>query len=133
MKPTDLRIGNLVNTVYSDEPFTVSRIGWDYLVIVKNRISNPVQTEYARPIPLTFDWLKRMGFEENQTDDGTVYHSLRLSDDMYCNLSLLEVNKNGIIEAALFPYENFFRYQYVHQIQNLYHAIMGKDITIAEI
>lgn len=56
------------------------------------------------------------------------YYSLRLSDDKYCDLSILSGDKNGYVEACLFPYEESFRVKYVHQLQNLFHAITGKEL-----
>jgi len=82
------------------------------------------------PIPLTPEILEKAGFEKQKTDDDTVYYTLRLNDNLHCDLSLIEGDKNGICEVCLFPYEDYFRYKYVHQIQNLVQSLTGKELNL---
>ena len=46
----------------------------------------------------------------------------------YCDLSIISGGKKGFVEVSLFPYENFFKYKYVHELQNLFFAITGKEL-----
>ena len=73
--------------------------------------------------------LEAYGFEKNDMGEGQSYYSLRLSDDPYCDLALIEGDRNGCMEVALFPYEDFFRVQYEHQMLAMYKGITGNDLV----
>jgi len=86
-----------------------------------------------KPVPLTEDILIKCGFtkiplDRNNPEEG-YYYSLILLDDKSCDLSLVSGDKNGIFEVYLFPYENI-RFQYLHQVQNIYQSITGKELEI---
>lgn len=89
------------------------------------------------PIRLTPEILSSCGFEENLLDENNesegVYYSLRLSEDKYCDLCLISGDKNGILEVCLFPYTDQFRYQYLHEIQNIVKDLTKKELEIKRI
>lgn len=58
------------------------------------------------------------------------YYTLELNENKYCDLSICSGDKNGFIEATLFPYEDWFRYKYVHELQNLFFAITGRELEL---
>ena len=88
------------------------------------------EPESIEPIPLTPEILEKCGFVcENANEDDRYYH-LRLSNEKYCDLSFIIGDKNGFTEVCLFPYENVFRYQYLHQIQNIYFCLCGEELKI---
>ena len=111
----ELRIGNWVEVIKGD-----------YTTIQASSFSVNIEDNY-KPIPLSKKWFEKFGFEANELDDRTVYYSLDISDDKYCDLALLEGDKTGNVEVFLFPYENI-RLQYVHELQNLYFALTGKEL-----
>lgn len=86
------------------------------------------------PIPLTEEILLKCGFEKELLDpsnpDEGVYYALEFSGEKYCDLSLISCDKNGFLEVGLFPYEEVFRYRYLHQLQNLVHSLTGKELEI---
>lgn len=75
-----------------------------------------------RPIPLTEEWLIRFGFEKWQTDDG-------VHNDYF-------IHKDFFPESFVFylPYHSLNIYvggvtvEYVHQMQNLFFALTGKEL-----
>lgn len=78
---------------------------------------------------ITEQWLLGAGFEQQWLSDGSAYYyTLELNDDECCNLCLCSGDKNGYLEVTLFPYEDWFRYRYVHEVQNLYKSITGKEL-----
>ena len=93
----------------------------------------------AKPIPITEEWLIKFRFapticidkptwSENYHD--LTYYDLKLSDNKYVDLSLLSSYvENENITVELFPY-GIFKYKYVHEIQNLYFALTGEELTI---
>lgn len=87
------------------------------------------------PIPLTEEILLKCGFEQELLDPSNpeegVYYILYLSDDKYCDLSLISCDKNGFLEVGLFPYEEVFRYKYLHQLQNIIYCLTGTELEVS--
>jgi len=79
--------------------------------------------------PITPAMLQAYGFEKNDMGEGEVYYSLRLSDDPYCDLALIDGDRNGCMEVCLFPYEDFFRVRYEHELLAMYKGITGNDLV----
>lgn len=76
-----------------------------------------------KPIPLTEDWLLKFGFEEikiSNSDDGYLYSDYQL-----------ETENNVLIwfslRKELMDYKHV---KHVHQLQNLYFALTGEELTI---
>jgi hypothetical protein len=119
LKAEELRIGNLVLwkeqeileitgiKPHVDDYMLTTDTGWRYL---KN----------CSPIPLTEDWLLRMGFEKEDKQRYTVYRK-----------HLFTYNQ---IQAAWWYNGQVLVIQpeYVHQLQNLYYALTSQELTIKE-
>jgi len=107
MRASELRIGNYIENTDSQMA--------SYMVVNADVIKQNEHTMYAslEPIPLTEEWLLKLGAKRDKIDN-TYY------------LSELEI---------MLP--NFFRYKtsiisridYVHQLQNLYFALRGEELT----
>lgn len=134
MESKNLRIGNLVQSRVNG----ISRI---------EQIGSSINSKYIGgrslegqywenswlPIEITEKMLIDLGFKKTPiSDDDGYYFSIELSDNKYCDLSILSGDKNGYIEVCLFPYESIFRYKYVHQLQNLYFALTGDELVLSE-
>lgn len=130
MKTTELRIGNWVYNAYIEENMQVYPMMIPQLHRIENE-NGSLEDFNIKPIPLTEEILVKCGFDKELLDSNNpeegYYYSLRLSDDKYCDLSLLSGDKNGIFEVYLFPYDNI-RFQYLHQVQNIYHSLTGKEL-----
>jgi hypothetical protein len=116
MKPNELRIGNLVEyknqyiKVSGIGPFGIQSEGKEYLIIAK------FSTPDIQPIPLTEEWLLNFGFEKFKGDNLDCF----LNDfETSCNLKLLFWKGTQI--------QNI---NYVHQLQNLYFALAGEELTL---
>lgn len=114
MEANELRIGNYVKFPHNERPLTVNlRI----IQLLFNR-----ETLYD-PIPLTADWLLKFGF-------------IHLGIGFLSPDSLLFVycNKDGKYEIFLYQSEQEDAYlahlEFVHQLQNLYFALTGKELTL---
>jgi len=111
IQANDLRVGNILQSYEGSE--------FEYVVIQSGDIlmcqeANENFNNWRKPIPITEEWLLRMGFES-------------LEDGWY-----------KIEEYTWNIYDKGFRYKgqhiaepdYIHQLQNLYHALTGEELTI---
>lgn len=126
MKAQDFRIGNLVNYKIVDELdprkewFEVSEIDYDDLRILG--IKDEMNKDY-QPIPLTEEWLLKFGFK------------------LHYGTYTIKTNRGTItIEEDLAEISNEFSNtgfnapcKYVHQLQNIYHALTGEELTLKEL
>ena len=134
MKTQDLRIGNYVyyehtthivdgiyeNKVYSwwvknGEPV----IEYEMKDIGGTMVKNPYRDVISQyePIPLTEEWLIKLGFEKN------------ITTDLYPTFSydILNVN-DGIVYVLNYGFVNHIKY--VHQVQNLYFTLTGEELKL---
>lgn len=150
MKANELRIGNFV-TVNNPEfrpdlkdiAFEVkaihesfSRNSYEYGVGLKhiNMISNkyyeyPSQLiRYINPIKLTEDWLLKFGFESDQDEN----------EETYANKvePLLRIAFNDFTEEPYHIWDSANTgspCKYIHQLQNLYFALIGKELAFNQL
>lgn len=123
MTSKDFRIGN-----YHLYDGKLDRIDSRYALAFENEFMDGIE-----PINLTEQWLIDFGFEkEVLSDNSAYYYKFKFKNEKYCDLSIISEDKdeNGFLEVALSPYEDFFRYKYVHELQNLVFAITGKELEL---
>ena len=107
MKANQIRIGNYVRDPYNKE--------------IKVAHVSPDDASFLNPIPLTEDWVLKLGFElkSKWTECGTYGLSLETDNGKYF------AEQSGEILYAK-------ELKYVHQIQNLYFAITGEELKIID-
>ena len=130
MKATELRIGNSI--MQDDDLVFVT--GWRLEFIEKNIL------EY-KPIPLTEEWLFKLGFDKlKEYDDGeniiTKYgKSIIVGDNAHDEKIVISFPFN---HCEIGDYSDDSAYvlnieiKYVHQLQNLYHALTGEELTLTD-
>ena len=114
MKANELRIGNLVYLVDKEKV-------WE--ILDGYEIDKCDENPFTRPIPLTEEWLLKFGFE------------IKL-DNFNWNAGI-GINEIGDFKLALRHTDNFGWFyksrctpiKYVHQLQNLYFALTGEELT----
>ena len=126
MNTTEFRIGNLLQDAVSKTPLKVvclTETGIETYVIDRSKFPLPNGWK-AEPIPLTEEWMLKLGFEkydEKTYTDNTGF--------------ILNKNENGTFEISI---ENTFadmlyaQTPYVHTFQNLYFALTGEELRIQE-
>ena len=124
MKANELRLGNYV---YDGEKelCKIWAVHKDRLTV---EIPNDNTTflgrykiEYAKPIPLTEEWLLKFGFILNNDD----YYESR--DGILCYV------EDGKVNMILFEIGDWeTEIDHVHQLQNLYFALTGEELKIEE-
>src|SRR5579872_703276 len=106
LQANELRIGNLV--LDSSKNTT----------IIESIIPEHARIRFG--IPLTEEWLKRMGFEQSEREDSALVHKE----------SSLPIWSND--EGGFYYIDNeiIIYLDYVHQIQNFFFIATGTELTI---
>ena len=114
MEAQELRIGNIIEGYL--EPQVSEWVEIEVTLEVLGRMQTYPNTHGYRPISLTGEWLVRLGFEKLQK--GFMY------DRMYLITTPVGfLYKNDLID-------DFVRINFVHNLQNLYHALTGQELTL---
>lgn len=127
MKAQELRIENYVSAKSPErekweEPYIIGLWDLESLLYHKERIN-------IKPIPLTEEWLKKFGFEYDE--DELVYYKSMFD---YCGnesedfILLIVSNDENYFSVAIA--ESYEPIEYVHQLQNLYFALTGEELTL---
>lgn len=124
LKANELRIGNIVRYYGNNNPLKIEHIdtrnrnGWlnGYIIEENSNCLNKTAISALEPIPLTSEWLINFGFEETDYAGGCYY------------LGSLQIDLSDF-ECAFKTNWLDCKVQYVHQLQNLYFAITGKELT----
>lgn len=126
MNYKELRIGNLVNV--SGKPETVTGIlpfGCYFHLLYY-----PFNLSQIEPIELTKDWLLKFGFKPEK--DVKIFWKIKTSQKSIT----LEVEPNSgrtiLFDNKGIKFIDVKPIKHVHQIQNLYFSITGKELTIKE-
>lgn len=121
MKATELRIGNYIDR--GDCICTVETLDR------KGATTTPIGSNYdldkktgLNPIPLTEEWLLKFGFKKEKNVNENTYPDFRKR-----SVELL-TNVNGFY--VLNRNEGFTDIHYLHQLQNLYYALTGEELTL---
>lgn len=132
IEPTELRIGNCVqrenevivvdaivefeiNVWFSEEYDNEERLrGWSK--------SNGFSCADINGIPLTEEWLLKLGFHNRYPE----YYSIEIEEKRYLDFFMKD-NMASILGVVL---TNNNEIRHVHQLQNLYFALMGQELAI---
>ena len=123
MNTNEVKIGSLLRYRISDS------YEWEYIPVFSIK-HNLIEVGYsksrlnttAEPIPLTDEWLLKFGFEVN-TPNLRWMHPVLLSEVYKTESGGLTLLQNGthLTNNPIL---------YVHQLQNLYFALTGEELTI---
>lgn len=126
MKATELRIGNWVEYNYLDLYEKKSR-STDTQIDSLLLISAETHPTKFNPIPLDEQWLKELGFEAQYIGDPRGFYSLSINDNLYFTVSYSS-NQLTLHRKGYGVIEIFVNHKHVHQLQNLYFALTGKEL-----
>ena len=119
MKANELRIGNWVLHVPTNKHMNVSIK--DLMLIEGGKYANKYE-----PIPLTEEWLVRFGFEKVE---GNQWYNFYKLDDF--KVLIHTKDYSSMINWKDCSIEDRFNW-HVHQLQNLYFALTGEELTVKE-
>lgn len=122
IKAAELRIGNriLANCIDEDLPKETIIKGVEVHLIhveLKPHIGIWIKPNAIEPIPLTPEWLDRCGFKDGKLNDFKIGYD----------------NEDFVHSQMSVPFDGqLIKVKYLHQLQNLYYALIGEELTIKE-
>jgi len=118
MKANELRVGNWVS-IRVGHPFRFELpdfADWYY------DHNSHEYGDHIHPVPVTEEWLLRFGFEKRHH----YWHKSRFFVEWLFDKPKLRI----VINSAESAFANSV--EYVHQLQNLYFALTGEELTIKQ-
>lgn len=119
MKPEELRIGNWYQSVKWKQPV---QLELSDLVELYHRcdgaeLDEEIIAEMFEPIPITEEWLIKFGFEKIKNE----YYTINDIISFIIDLKICYILIDNKLEIEI---------KYIHQLQNLYFALTGKELEI---
>jgi len=126
MEARELRIGNLMELPNGEiskvTGFTENGKVW--FVREPKHEECALKINQVKPIQLTEEWLLKFGFERDVSDliiEINNHSELSFDEDLDCYLSIDNGHEWNSTDINI---------KYVHQLQNLYFALTGEELTI---
>ncbi len=122
IKATELRIGNLIYNTMGQ----VNKVNLDALKYIKEQKG----IHQAKPIFLTEQWIINFGFNSiSENTDGTKnYWSKELDASIDVETHILSSKIEIGLKYRIFERKRTKSIVYVHELQNLYFALTGKEL-----
>lgn len=124
MKAKDLRLGNYFQSNI------IQQVQIEHLEFLLN---DKLDHSGMQPIPLSEEWLLKMGFLPSRLNIKNYIHPSTISFELR-NVSILDGGfkiRIGVDEAFSFKAISG-EIQFVHQLQNIFHSLTGEELTIKE-
>lgn len=122
MKAEEIRIGNKIKFMDDGTIFTVVCIDLNKAGIENTDEIAWIEFESLKPIPLTEEWLLKLGFRNSESIDFRWYKEW--NGDI---IIAYDVDDASLMISDTWQ---FGKRKYVHQLQNLYYALTGEELTI---
>ena len=122
MKANLLRIGNLLSVGnYDVKVVEIHHLGVQVCDLEETQDTWELFSDRIKPIPLTEEWLLKFGFVTTQWDNFDSYR-FEIGNNDYAIVIYSDGNceVGDVITTKI---------NYVHQLQNLYFAITGEELT----
>jgi|ERR1044072_80897 hypothetical protein len=133
IKANELRMGNVIEDI-NGKRFVVDA---NIISIVAELESKPALNDgegirFLRGMPLTPEILEKAGFEFIDMADMGAWIGIKISDDIALNWIQSFTNNAGINKSyySIWIGEYNTKIQYLHQLQNLYFALTGEELTV---
>mgnify|MGYP001216050413 CR=1 FL=1 len=130
MIASELRIGNIVLFNDDGKEYTVVEINKNGISIVDVSDETWIEIDMFSGIPLTESWLIKFGFYQYGNQNlwkqrvKRAEHKSSITINTFCHTS---TTNHQYISLNTFPFKKIY---FVHQLQNLYHALTGTELEI---
>jgi hypothetical protein len=128
MKASELRIGNYIKLMYNYEDFETLQVTLVDISDIEKKNGD------FEPIPLTEEWLYKFGFVDIDKRDHDYNTYTDSNHDYYLQSDVRRKDgKYTILDNSFDDLRDFTMVDisYVHQLQNMYFALTGEELTIA--
>jgi hypothetical protein len=128
MKASELRIDNYIKLMYNYEDFETLQVTLVDISDIEKKNGN------FEPIPLTEEWLYKFGFVDIDKRDHDYNTYTDSNHDYYLQSDVRRKDgKYTILDNSFDDLRDFTMVDigYVHQLQNMYFALTGEELTIA--
>ncbi|KMQ68504.1 hypothetical protein ACM39_08315 [Chryseobacterium sp. FH2] len=127
MNVIDLKIKNFVE--YQNQIFTVTEIFQNgdkkYFVRIENDSESfSIDAEKVKPIKITEEWLEKFGFLRTYSSDLRIRYERPEPFIKYD----IDLSSKKIVEG-LKIYGNAIKCRYIHEFQNIFRSLFGKEPT----
>lgn len=140
MKANELRIGNLIRFSEDGTIFTIDSIEEKGLSVQNEKEIAWIDLEEFEPIPITEEWLLEVGFQikdQLSVHKTKIYYISGIDVDYCLYFADFRQDFGFYIEYTDSPFDKdlgvlypiTFGIKYVHQLQNLYFALTGEELT----
>lgn len=136
MKANELRIGNWIEGIKMENPIRIINDSIAYNYYNERFEIDAIDIKYYKPIPLTEEWLLRFGFKKNEPEISDGYFNW-WNKEKSVSVDVEYVLTDNGVELLYYyvlqdingcrPYKHII---YVHQLQNLYFALTGEELTL---
>ncbi|PWN71143.1 hypothetical protein C1631_000525 [Chryseobacterium phosphatilyticum] len=128
MDVADLKIKNLVE--YKNQIYTIIEIFQSmeqaYFVKIENDVhSISVPADRIKPIKITEEWLEKLGFSRTYSSDQSIRYERPEAFIKYD----IDLSSKKILEG-LKIYGNAIRCRYIHEFQNIFSCLFGKESAV---
>lgn len=147
LQATDLRIGNLVHPVINGYVLEhiPHKVECATLMLIAGQISNKNEqngttTSFA-PIPLSEDWLKRLGLELSETGNYFKMIKCPINEDstfvvfppknLYNDKRENDLGYGVRLQSYILDSVTLGIIRYVHQLQNIYYAVAQTELQLS--
>ncbi|WP_353145570.1 hypothetical protein [Chryseobacterium sp.] len=125
MNVADLKIKNLVE--YKNQTYTITEIfqsiGKTYFVKIENDIhSISVPANSIKPIKITEEWLEKFGFSRTYNSAERIRYE---RPEVFIKYDF-DLSSRKILEG-LKIYGNTIKCKYIHEFQNIFSSLFGKE------
>ncbi len=126
----ELRIGNFIYFKDYKSHFIIELVSEEKIMI--EEMYRRCDSDLIHPIPLTEDWLTRLGFNvvpNMEVWRGEVQYEISVMPSANRFLRIYELQFASIIEPNNEVHLN--RFKYVHQLQNLYFSLTSEELIFS--
>ena len=130
MTTRDVRVGNLViHPIFNDET-TIRAIAFNgFYIGTKDGV--PLHTSEFQPIPLTEEWLRRLGFIQQGKRAMWVKDKICITFTEYPDLHGKSTGPKyylGLKDLGNVIFRSVMSVEHVHQLQNIYYFITNTEL-----
>lgn len=134
MEARELKVNNLIDyngftakvlsvNAYSNPSVKIQFTSSDEFIYIQEESLS--YQPIVKPIPLTEEWLIKFGFELDLKHGDYLVNQIYQADFYYYVIDSFEYNSGGYSHCEV-------KIEHVHQLQNLYFALTGEELTIKE-